>query len=146
MSAIQNLRLEKNKTQKEVANAVGISNSLLSAYEHGKSKPKPTTLQKLANYFNVAVEDLKDPVDLSAVTARYNSNNSRNVSNYKFKIIQKYYSNFDILNADISIETDFENRVNQFIHDKQIESISFERNADKAGVMFVCGILYKEEN
>jgi transcriptional regulator with XRE-family HTH domain len=43
------------KTQKELANATGISQNLISAYESGKAIPDNKTLQKLRRTLGVKI-------------------------------------------------------------------------------------------
>ena len=52
---IKQLRLEQHKTQKEVGEAVGLSDRAIAHYEKGIREPKLETWQKLANYFDVTV-------------------------------------------------------------------------------------------
>ena len=52
------LRNRHNVTQQEVADATKIDRSLLSRIETGRRKPNPEQLHKLAEYFDVKVEDL----------------------------------------------------------------------------------------
>lgn len=47
-----------NKTQQEVADAVGISKSSLSMYENGERIPKDEVKLKLAKYFKTTVQKL----------------------------------------------------------------------------------------
>lgn len=54
------LRLEKNITQKELAEALGIDKSLISQYEGEIIKPDYVTIQRVADFFNVTVEYLTD--------------------------------------------------------------------------------------
>jgi transcriptional regulator with XRE-family HTH domain len=54
------LRLERNITQKELAEALGIDKTLISQYEGEIIKPDYSTVQKLADFFGVAVEYLTD--------------------------------------------------------------------------------------
>lgn len=54
------LRLEKNITQKELADALSIDKSLISQYEGEIIKPDYVMIQLLADFFDVAVEYLTD--------------------------------------------------------------------------------------
>lgn len=55
-------REEKGMTQKEVADAMGISQQAYSQYESGKRNPKPETIIKIANALS-----LQDPLTLFLV-------------------------------------------------------------------------------
>lgn len=59
------LRTEKKKTQKEIADYLGIKQAGYSKYETGEAEPKIPTLVKLARYFET---DLNDLVGFSPLT------------------------------------------------------------------------------
>ena len=50
--------LRGNKTQTEVANAVGVVPSAIVNYEQGLRVPNDQTKKRLADYFGVSVDDL----------------------------------------------------------------------------------------
>lgn len=58
MEGLKILRKRKNLTQKEVADAVGITFQTYSYYETGRTKPTPEMLCKLADFFGVTVDEL----------------------------------------------------------------------------------------
>ena len=49
------VRLRGNKTQEEVANAVGISKSALSMYESGKRIPRDPVKVKLSRFYKKSI-------------------------------------------------------------------------------------------
>lgn len=55
---IVQLRKEKRLTQKELAEKVGVSDKAVSRWETGKNYPDIETLQRLAEVFDVSVNDL----------------------------------------------------------------------------------------
>lgn len=55
MNRINELRLNNNKTQKNIADYLGVTKQAISYYEKGERTPKPETWQALADYFNVSV-------------------------------------------------------------------------------------------
>lgn len=59
MNRIKELRVEKHKTQKEIAKFLNITEQALSHYERGLREPKLKTWQALANYFDVSVPYLQ---------------------------------------------------------------------------------------
>ena len=59
MNRIKELRVEKHKTQKEIAKFLNITEQALSYYERGLREPKLKTWQALANYFDVPVSYLQ---------------------------------------------------------------------------------------
>lgn len=55
MNRIKQLRKENNITVKDLANEIGISQSMLSNYENGNSTPRNRDIyDRLADYFNVS--------------------------------------------------------------------------------------------
>ncbi len=55
---LKDLRAKLNKTQQEVAAAIGVKVSAIGMYESGKRVPKDNIKIKLAQYFNVKVEEI----------------------------------------------------------------------------------------
>lgn len=58
MKGLKILRKKRNLTQKDVADAIGITFQTYSYYETGRTKPTPETLCKLADFFEVTVDEL----------------------------------------------------------------------------------------
>lgn len=52
------LRKREHKTQQDIAQYVGVSTAAVSKWETGQSYPDIMTLPKLANYFNISIDDL----------------------------------------------------------------------------------------
>jgi transcriptional regulator with XRE-family HTH domain len=55
---LKQLRIEKNLSQKDVANAIGVDRTTYTKYETGKSQPDFVTMQKLAEFYSVSVDYL----------------------------------------------------------------------------------------
>lgn len=55
MERLKHERIKKNKTQKEVADFLGLTKQAVQRYEAGLSTPKLETWQKLADFFDVPV-------------------------------------------------------------------------------------------
>lgn len=55
---LRNLRATKGWTQSELADKTGLSKSIVSDYEVGRSKPDVNTLIKLAEVFGVSIDQL----------------------------------------------------------------------------------------
>ncbi len=55
---IQSLRKEKNLTQKELADKIGISNKAISKWETGRSMPDTSILDILCKELNISVSEL----------------------------------------------------------------------------------------
>jgi len=60
---LKECRKNINKTQKEVADDLGIAESGYQKYEIQKREPKMETLNKFADYFNVSVDYLMGRTD-----------------------------------------------------------------------------------
>lgn len=58
MNKLKNLRIKNGKTQKELANFLGISDVAYYYYESEKRDMSPDIILKLANYFNVSTDYL----------------------------------------------------------------------------------------
>lgn len=52
------LRNEKNMSQQELADALGISKSSINMYERGERQPNFETLETIADYFNADIDYL----------------------------------------------------------------------------------------
>lgn len=55
---IKTLREGKNISQKELAQAIGVSDVMISMYEQDKKNPSLPTVVKIAEYFNVSTDYL----------------------------------------------------------------------------------------
>jgi len=55
---LKELRIDKEVSQKKVAEEIGISQSVYCDYENGKVEPTASIIIKLANYFNVSTDYL----------------------------------------------------------------------------------------
>ncbi|UUX33892.1 helix-turn-helix domain-containing protein [Fundicoccus culcitae] len=55
---LRTLRLEKNLTEKDVAEALGVTERVIHQWEKGTYLPEITLLQPLANLYNVSTEDI----------------------------------------------------------------------------------------
>ncbi|MEG1593229.1 MAG: helix-turn-helix transcriptional regulator [Oscillibacter sp.] len=55
---LQDMRVDRDKRQAEVADYLGCCQQTYSRYENGKAQPTPETLEKLAHYFETSVDYL----------------------------------------------------------------------------------------
>lgn len=55
---IKYLRKQKGLTQEKMANKLGITRSLVGAYEEGRAEPRLQTLMNLSRYFKVSIDSL----------------------------------------------------------------------------------------
>lgn len=60
LTKLKELRSTLNKTQKELAEYLGISIAAYSLYERGDREPNITILKKLADFYGVSVDYLMD--------------------------------------------------------------------------------------
>ena len=58
MMKLRELRKQRNMTQQELADCLGIQRHLLSYYETGKITPKTGRSFEIANFFGVTLEEL----------------------------------------------------------------------------------------
>lgn len=58
LSELQDLRKAKGLSTKELAREIGIANSAIWSYENGTKKIPKDHAERLAGYFDVAVETL----------------------------------------------------------------------------------------
>lgn len=58
MKRLKQLRTDKNLTQKDVANYLGVDRTTYVKYETGASEPNFDTLQRLASFFDVTTDYL----------------------------------------------------------------------------------------
>lgn len=55
---LRQLREEREKTQREVAEALGIKEQVYQRYEYGTREPKIDIIRKLARYYNVSADEI----------------------------------------------------------------------------------------
>lgn len=64
---LRELREERNLTQQELGQIIGVSKSTIAMYEQGKRKPKFEIQEALADYFNVDLDYLTGRSDKTTV-------------------------------------------------------------------------------
>ncbi|WP_438466072.1 helix-turn-helix domain-containing protein [Streptococcus pluranimalium] len=55
---LKELRTTNNLSQKQIAEKMNISQQAYSKWESGKNSPSLATLEKVANFFNLSIEEL----------------------------------------------------------------------------------------
>lgn len=55
---LKNLREDNDLKQKDIADFLGVSRTVISHYESGRNEPDINTLIKLSNLFNVSIDFL----------------------------------------------------------------------------------------
>ena len=77
MSSLRNilkeLRIQNQKSQMQVAEALGISRSTISMYECGEREPDLATLQKIADYYKVDMNYLLGKSSASSLNTEKSS-------------------------------------------------------------------------
>ncbi len=84
---IQNLRtirVQRKKTQSDIAKLTGFNQTYVSKWENGEREPDIATLIKLANYFNVSLDEL-----VGNQTASKESTIEADLSPAKKEVIEK---------------------------------------------------------
>lgn len=85
---LQQLRVEKKLTQKEVGDILHYSDKAVSNWEKGKTLPNnPETLMKLSELYGISLEEL-------LYGERKNSTNSQKISNNMETVYQNNYKSF----------------------------------------------------
>ena len=69
---LRQLRKQKQLTQKQLANLVGVQHTMISFYELGDRIPSPDVLIKIASVFHVSVDyllglDKQETIDISGL-------------------------------------------------------------------------------
>lgn len=67
------LRRRYSISQTELANAVGVSRKSIQLYESGEHYPRNGVLIKLAEYFNVSVDELTSDSEFSTSSGAYSA-------------------------------------------------------------------------
>ncbi|MEM1000530.1 MAG: LexA family transcriptional regulator [Bacteroidota bacterium] len=67
---IRYLRKQKGLTQEGLANQIGVTRSVIGAYEEGRAEPKIRTMVKMSNFFGVSVDQLVGE-DLAETAAQH---------------------------------------------------------------------------
>ena len=55
---LKELREERQKTQREVAEALGIKEQAYQRYEYGTREPKIDVIRKLARYYGISADEI----------------------------------------------------------------------------------------
>ena len=55
---LKNLRQQAGLTQPELAEAIGVSNGMISFWENGVYQPTATNIIKIARYFHITSDEL----------------------------------------------------------------------------------------
>lgn len=103
-SRLLELRKHKGLSQEDLAHDLGISQSSVSNYEGGTTKPDISILEKVSTYFNVSISDLLSDEQ----TVFYNHQNSGGQNGYVVnqlpeKLIEQYEETIKSLKEQIEV-------------------------------------------
>lgn len=78
---IKELRLNSGISQKKLADAIGVAQSSINYWEKGQRTPSASAAQKLADYFNITLDELYDidntediPKTINTLAAHFDGN------------------------------------------------------------------------
>lgn len=100
VNRIRETRLNKNVSQKELANVLNTTQQAISLYESGKREPKIEIWEKLANFFSVSVSFLQG--------FTYNTDEI-------IKIVHEYYFEKDEIEQIGTFDYEFVKNINLYI-------------------------------
>ena len=91
-SNIRCLRKQRNLSQEELANKVGLNRGNIASYEKGTAEPKICNLLRLAHFFQISIidltkEDLSTPEVYDQATTDY-----QKLSNSDQELIQQFFA------------------------------------------------------
>lgn len=100
-SRLKLLRAQKQISQQELANIIGISKSSINMYERGEREPGFETFEAIADYFNVDTDyllgrqDIERKIDITGtstvpVSKHSNSNFNFHLSSHEGKVVGAY--------------------------------------------------------
>ncbi len=79
-SNIRFLRKQKGLTQEGLANSINVTRSVIGAYEEGRAEPKIRTMQAMAKFFGITLDQLIS-VDLAEVAGAHIRERERSIHN-----------------------------------------------------------------
>ncbi|MGO5444698.1 helix-turn-helix domain-containing protein [Faecalimonas sp. LCP19S3_D12] len=126
---IRELRLNNNISQKKLADAIGVAQSSINYWEKGQRTPSVDAAQRLADYFNITLDELYDINDISVA-----SNKSKKGVFDKFlDILKSDYEDDEYVEYDdiVDKESEFETLQKEFFKNKNIkmQDLMFKLNA-----------------
>lgn len=81
------LREKKNITQEELANVLYVSRTAVSKWESGKGYPSIDTLQKIAEFYEISIDELLSSNELLNLTKKNIDSSRRQTNNLIYSII-----------------------------------------------------------
>lgn len=102
---IKQLRLERDLSQKELGQILGVSNVTISMYENNDRQPDGETIKMLADYFRVTTDYLLGRTENPVATVTLTEKNEKDIAK-KMKKLREELSNSDGLMFDGEILSD----------------------------------------
>lgn len=128
---IYELRKEKNVSQSELANVIGVTRQAISLYEAGKREPKLATWQKLADFFGVSIAYLQGEQSIPNIE-KIIKQIFKEYSEYPMFFNPKFVSNqFEIFSLDNIIYSSLNQlilirSINNYLDDKKHSKIIYK--------------------
>lgn len=108
------LRTQKNMTQKELGEAIGVTHLSILKYEKGENKPRRKTLIKIAEYFNVSIdyfyEQQYEPMK-GLVSIVHVGGPSSNTFSYRLNLSNKWMQIMGISTEDRLVDVWYKDKV-----------------------------------
>lgn len=86
---LKQLRIEKGKTQKEMAKDLGTTDVSIGRYEKGEREPKTDMLNALANYFEVTTDYLLGRTNEKKPNSKKEINNAKTIAAHRLGDIEQ---------------------------------------------------------
>lgn len=121
---LKELRLEKDILQKDVAKKLNISTSAYGFYEQGKRTPDLTTLELLADYFNVSIDYLLGRTNDKSKFSPAETNTTDDID---IKNPDKLIDEFEVYFMDDEVSEEEKERILRAIQDHYWKSKDLHR-------------------
>ena len=105
MKRLRKIRIERNLTQSDIAEKIGVSTNTYSRYERGERNPNPEILEKISRCLDISVDYIIGNIDTPLTLSQFNFNKELDDLSYE-EIFKKYELLFDEkpLNKEIAIK------------------------------------------
>lgn len=130
---IKKLRKEKGLSQKQLADRLGTTQQNLAQYENNKRKPKPATLQKIANALNVSIYEFtkyEHPLSGTEIIAHITSTEEKHQLMINIIRNMGYVVQFSGCPSQASLCTYDEEKKGFWTESKFITSCQFGKNCE----------------
>lgn len=130
---IREYRILKGLTQKELAQKIGMGDTTVANYEKGFRTPKKNTLFKLANAFDISIDDLFPPIHSPSISLD-TSDTARAISD----TVEKLEEPRRVIVLDTAkMQLDEQNRAQNDVHEELTEYHVFEKLAAGNGYNYM---------